>query len=195
MSFLILAFRKLSLKRKINSGNFRLMQLQMTKDRITSQLASSQQLNATIQDNWNTFTTSLGNMTSSVFSAQLNTSSNNATAALKQYQDAVDSGDAKAIKDAETKMYAANTIAANEQKQLMLAQNTEAIALAALKRSANSIFETQQKAELETLQRKDQSIELEMTSLQTQLSCWEAEYKNLDSAVNEAAKSSAPKYC
>ena len=122
MSFLILAFRKLSLKRKINSGNFRLMQLQMTKDRITSQLASSQQLNATIQDNWNTFTTSLGNMTSSVFSAQLNTSSNNATAALKQYQDAVDSGDAKAIKDAETKMYAANTIAANEQKQLMLAQ-------------------------------------------------------------------------
>lgn len=195
MSFLILAFRKLSLKRKINSGNFRLMQLQMTKDRIASQLAATQQLNATIQDNWNTFTSSIGNMTSSVFSAQLNASSNNATEALKKYQEARESGDEKAIKDAETNMYMANTIAANEQKQLMLAQNTEAIALAALKRSANSIFETQEKAELETLQRKDQSIELEMTSLQTQLSSWEAEYNNLDKAVSEAAKNSAPKYC
>ena len=88
MSFLILAFRKLSLKRKINSGNFRLMQLQMTKDRIASQLASSQQLTATIQDNWNTFTSSLGNMSSSVFNAQFNAASSNATAALKQYQEA-----------------------------------------------------------------------------------------------------------
>ena len=53
----------------------------------------------------------------------------------------------------------------------------------------------QQKAELESLQRKDQSIELEMTSLQTQVTSWEAEYKKLESAVEESAKNSAPKYC
>ena len=45
-----------------------------------------------------------------------------------------------------------------------------------------------------TLQRKDQAIDLQMTSLNTQLETWNAEYSNLEKAVSESAKNSAPQY-
>ena len=197
MSFLILAFRKLSLKTKINNGNFRYMQLEMSKQKITNQIASMQQVNASIQDNWTTITSSLSSLSSSVFTAKCNAAQQDAQKAIDNYKNLTKEGstatDAE-IARAKEIMDEAKEAASKQKEDLLNEQNTQTMAIAAMKQAANSIFESSQRAEMEALQRTDQSLDLQMTSLNTQLETWNAEYNNLDKAVTDAAKNSAPKY-
>ncbi len=195
MSFLILAFRKLSLKSRINNGNFQYMQLEMTKQKISNQIASLQQVNASLQDNWTTLTSSLGSMSSSVFTAQYNAAKQNQQAAVENYNKLTKAGASEAeIADAENIMNEAKAAAEAKSNEIYQQQYTQTMNMNAMKQAANSIFEASQKAEMEALQRKDQAIDLQMTSLNTQLETWNAEYSNLEKAVSESAKNSAPQY-
>ena len=195
MSFLILSFRKLSLRRKINNGNFRNMQLQMAQDKIQSQIADAQKLNAQMQDNWTSLTSSLGNISNSIFAAQDATAKIDYNNAKSNFDKASEAGNKEEAAKYEELMKKAEKEYNEQAKNILQLQNNQAVALSAMKQSVNSIYEASQKAQLEDLQRKDQAISLERESLQDPIATWNAEYTSLEKAVSEAAKNSAPKYC
>lgn len=194
MSFLILAFRKLSLKRQINHGNFKLMNISMNQQRIQNQLASLEEAKSTIQDAWTTVTSSNSSLTNSIFQAQIAASQKNADDAKNKYNEVVNTGNASEIAKAKAEMEATAKAAEEANNNIFKQQYTQAMTQTGMQQAATSLFEAANKAQITALNKQDKQYDMQKESLNTQMEAWNAEYSGLEKSVQTAAKNAAPSY-
>ena len=164
MSFLIFAYRKLSLKRKISDGNFRLMLLDQKLTDKTQQIG---ELNQAISN---------GKNMTNIFaqSAMMNLETG-------FYKDIQEKGGRDKLTESE-KATMSETFR-KQQYDIMMQSNV-----------ANSIFETVSKAQLSQLNAEDKQIEAEKTNLESQLKLFGEELKSVEQGEDAAAKQMAPKF-
>lgn len=167
MGFLIFAYRKLFLKRKINDLNYQAMALSQRKQEITNQIGNVQQAMASAKNVINIFTST------SLSAIQ--------TSALTDNYTKNDKGGYK-LKDGVSQTDLYNTI--NEKQQAILAGS----------QIANSIFETANTSQLNQLNAIDSQISLQLANIDSQTQQLVPELQAVEKAEGEAAKSEAPKF-
>jgi len=167
MSFLIFAYRKLSLKRKINDLNFKLMMLQQRENTLTEKVGNMQQSMSMTQSIMTAVNSSqMSQMTDSI---------------LGKYYD----------KDANGKMTPKAGIDANVVNQEMYKANYEATAQNSL---FSGYFEAQNKAQMTTLNQQGNQISQQKLTIESQLKQYNSEYEGVEKGEDDAAKKEAPKF-
>lgn len=203
MGFLIFAYRKLSLKRRINQKEYRQMLLSQEQQQIQSQISIMQQAQAATQDFAQQALGSMANIFNMGFQGQYNNYNQSVSNLYKIYQDEYNKNDNvkypnpmdnKAVSDAFNAYQKAQQDSQAQYTQMVQQNQTFQYGLAAMKGAVNSIFEGIDKNNLEYLHTVDSRITLEMSSLESQLKMEKAELEGVEKAEGEAAKDTAPKF-
>lgn len=204
MGFLIFAYRKLTLKRKINQDEFRQMTLSMEKQQVSSQISVMQQALADKQDMAQQMMSGLSQMLyagvqGSIWQSQQNVGAAQAglDKAIKDAQGGDSkkdvSGDAN-VKAAQEQIKLAQQNAASTQMSAMFEMNQKQTGLLAMNQQINSVFAAQDKGAMQALKSKETRIDTEMKSLESLLADERAEYQSVEKAESEEAKNAAPKF-
>lgn len=194
MGFLIFAYRKLALRRKINTDQYRLMTLQSDQLQIQSNISLVQQATAANQEASQMMISNLTNMFYSGYQNSLfgsNTMLQGAEQNLRQAQASKDEEKIKAAaKDLENaqKMYSGNQVGG------MMAMQQFQQGIMGLNQQINSVFAAKERGEMQALKQKDTRISQEIAHLETQLKMENQEYDNVTKAEDEEIKKSTPKF-
>lgn len=202
MGVLIFAYRKLSLKRKINQDEYRQMQLSMDKQMVTSQISLMQQSMADKQDLAQQM---LGNVSNIFYSgAQMQTGMARASVQyadqnLAQAMEAAKKKGGDPSKDqdvinAQKALSAAQGSMMDTQMGSMQAFNMFQTRMLAANQEMNSVFAAKDKGAMQGLKSKENRIDTEMKGLESVLAEERAEYQSVEKAESEAAKDAAPKF-
>lgn len=202
MGVLIFAYRKLSLKRKINQDEFRQMQLSMDKQQVTSQISLMQQSMADKQDMAQQM---MGNISNIFYSgAQMQTGmaragvqyaeQNLAKAMENAKKNGGDPNKDQGVIDAQKALGAAQGSMTDTQMGSMQAMNIFQTRMLAANQEMNSIFAAKDKGALQGLKSKENRIDTEMKGLESLLAEERAEYQSVEKQEGEEAKESAPKF-
>lgn len=207
MGFLIFAFRKLTLKRKINQDEYRSMQLSQELQQVQSQMSIMQQAQAAKQDMVQQGMAAISNSFYASCQNSLFGSNQNVAGLTEKYQQAVkDASDNGKITDTNKINEDANVIAAKseleaaqkeqsgKQYDMMFKMNAFQNGMLQANGAINSIFNTVDKGQMEALHQRDNRITLEMKNLESLLALEKAEYSSVEKAEGEAAKDTAPKF-
>lgn len=209
MGFLIFAFRKLSLVRKINQDQYRQMTLSLQQQQITDQINALEQSQANKQDIAQQLVSNVNSVFNKTFQCKLDGLSANVDQATKNYGTAYQKAVDKYGKDpnaaseiasdndvvtAKTNMDKANDTYRSQQMGLMTEYNAFQTAQGEMSKNMNSIFAAQDKAKLDQLKRIDTRLTVEMKSLESQLTLEKQDLENVEKAETEEAKSAAPKF-
>lgn len=194
MGFLIFAYRKLALRRKINTDQYRLMTLQSDQLQIQSNISLVQQATAANQEASQMMISNLTNMFYSGYQNSLfgsNTMLQGAEQNLRQAQASKDEEKIKAAaKDLENaqRMYSGNQVGG------MMAMQQFQQGIMGLNQQINSVFAAKERGEMQALKQKDTRISQEIAHLETQLKMENQEYDNVTKAEDEEIKKSTPKF-
>jgi len=167
MGFLIFAYRKLSLKRKINDLNFKVMMLQDKEQSMLTKIGNTQQSMSNMQ--------SIMTATGSAQMAQMTNS------ILAKYYDKDDKGNMKLKADTD----------ANLLNQEMYKANYEHAAQESL---FKGMFDAKNKSELTVLNQQSTQISQQKASIESQLKQLSGELEGVEKAEDQAAKQDAPKF-
>lgn len=194
MGFLIFAFRKLCLKRTINQNSYRQMTISMQRQRNKREMDAMEQAKTTMQNAWGTISNSISSSTSAIFNAQVAASQTIVTKAQNDYTLAAQTGDDAKIRAAQANLDLAKDKAANQYNMALgtyqIAQTSSQLA----DHAVNSVFGAADEAQLSMLHQKDQQYEEQMASLTSEATLLAEEYKSVEKAEGEAAKSAAPSF-
>lgn len=203
MGFLIFAYRKLSLRRKINQDQYRLTQLQSDQLQIQSNISLIQQATAASQDASQQMISNLSNAFYAGYQNSLFTSNAGLQAANDNYKKAVadaqkagstnPENDSK-VQAAKTEMENAQKMYGNSQVGSMMAMQSFQQGVMGLNQQINSVFAAKEKGEMQALKQKDTRISQEIAHLETQLKMENQEYDNVVKAEDEEIKKSTPKF-
>lgn len=166
MGFLIFAYRKLFLKRKINDLNYQAMVLSQRKQTITNQIGLVQEAISSAKNAVSLFTqAALG-------------------AAQKEvYKDFYkDPNDPKEL------------IEGKNSSDLYTAMSAKTQAITYGAQAINSLFDMQDKAQLTYLNQLDSQISLQIANIDSQTKQLMPELESVEKAEDQAAKSEAPKF-
>lgn len=167
MGFLIFAYRKLFLKRKINDLNYQSMVLSQKKQQITDQIGAVQQAISTAKSAISLFTNSaLAQGQKEVYS---------------QFYDIDDKNKATLKKDA-------------DQTQFYAAMNAKTQAVTMGSQYLNSLFEASDQSQLAYLNQLDSQISMQIANIDSQTKQLMPELESVEKAEDQAAKSEAPKF-
>lgn len=207
MGFLIFAFRKLTLKRKINQDEYREMQLSQEQQQVQSQISIMQQAQASKKDMTQQCLANITNsyyMTcqSSMFGYNQNVSdlSEKLQNAMKAASDDGKITDNKKIMEnadviaAKDDLEKAQKEQAGKQYEMMFNMNAFQNSMLQANGALNSIFDAVDKGQMQALHQQDTRITLEMKSLESQLALEKAEYASVEKQEGEEAKDTAPKF-
>lgn len=173
MGFLIFAYRKLFLKRKINDLNFQAMMLSEKKQRITDQIGQTQQAMSSAKNMINIFTSS------SIAYKQ--------TEDMSKYYEYVQDPKNSNIKTLKPKE------GVNVSDIAYSSQIANAGIMAA-SNACNSIFDAVSTAQLNILNAEDSQISLQLANIDSQTKQLMPELESVEKAEDQAAKSEAPKF-
>ena len=176
MGFLIFAYRKLFLTRKMNDLSFKSMLLSQKKQQITSQIAQ-------VQENISNAKT-MTNMMGSIASSGINNS------VMSEYYEKDPKGSMVLKKEFTDKGLNANTI----QAQITQDINTRQQAIMFTNAACGSIFDAVDKTQLAALNAEDTHIEMQIKNIESQSIQLKPELESVEKAEADAAKSSAPKF-
>lgn len=164
MGFLIFAYRKLFLKRKINDLNYQSMVLSQKKQQITDQIGTIQQAISAAKSAVSLFSNMAMQQTQKdVMSKYIDPKTGQLTDQSKQTEMAT---------ELQTKQWG-----------VMAANNL-----------CNSIFEGADQAQLAYLNAMDSQISLQIANIDSQTKQLAPELENVEKAEDQAAKSEAPKF-
>lgn len=166
MSFLLFAYRKLFLKRKINDLSFRQIILSQKQQRITEQVGLVQQALSAAKNVVSIFT-----------SGKMNEARNDI---MEKYFDPSNGQLRKDINVSEA--FVQNELQRTQYAAMMTSQ------------TANSIFEASNQAMLNPLNSEGTQIAQEMASGESQLKLLNAELESVEKAETEAAKQCTPRF-
>lgn len=168
MGFLIFAYRKLFLKRKINDLNYQSMILSQKKQQITDQIGAVQQAITTAKSALSLFTQA------GIQSAQKEV--------YNKYYDI----------DEKTGKYTPKGDV--DQSSFMNELNLKTQAKAYAGQFANSLFEASDQAQLSYLNQLDSQISMQIANIDSQTKQLMPELESVEKAEDQAAKSEAPKF-
>lgn len=202
MGVLIFAYRKLSLKRKINQDEYRQMQLSMDKQMVTSQISLMQQSMADKQDMAQQM---LGNASNIFYAdAQMRTGmarasfqyaeQNLAKAMENAKKNGGDPSKDQSVIDAQKALGTAQGSMQDTQMGSMQAFNAFQTRMLMANQEMNSVFAAKDKGAMQGLKSKENRIDTEMKGLESVLAEERAEYQSVEKAESEAAKDAAPKF-
>lgn len=198
MGFLIFAYRKLSLKRKINQDQYRQIELQSEQMQIQSQISIMQQATAASQDAAQQMMGNLSNMFYSGYQTSLFGSNMALQAADQNYKkalsDAKGNQDADSVKAAAKDLESAQKMYSGNQMGGMFAMQQFQSGMMGLNQQINSVFAAKEKGEMQALKQKDTRISQQIAQLETQLKMENQEYDNVVKAEDEEIKKSTPKF-
>jgi len=198
MGFLIFAYRKLTLKRDINQKSFRQMQLSMEKQQLDSQINMMQQSTAAQQDMAQQVMGDMSNMLYASSQMSIFGANQGVAAAEQNYKDALKSANGDNnndnVRKAQEQFEGAKTSADRTRFATMGMFQGEQQKLMMMNQQVNSVFAAQDKARLQALKTKENRIDTEMASLESQLKLENAEYDSVEKAESEEAKKGAPKF-
>jgi len=167
MSFLIFAYRKLSLKRKINDLNFKVMMLQDKEQAALTKISDTQQSMSTMQSIMTaTGSAQMSQMTNSIMSKYYEKGENGA-------------------------MTPKAGIDANVVNQEMYKANYEHAAQESL---FKGMFDAKNKAELTVLNQQSTQIGQQKSAIESQLKQLNSELEGVEKGEDQAAKQDAPKF-
>lgn len=167
MGFLIFAYRKLFLKRKINDLNYQAMVLSQRKQTITSQIGLVQEAISSAKNAVSLFTqAALGVAQKEVYK--------------DFYKDPNDPN--KGI------------VEGKDASGLYTAMNAKTQAITYGAQAINSLFDMQDKAQLAYLNQLDSQISLQIANIDSQTKQLMPELESVEKAEDQAAKSEAPKF-
>lgn len=177
MGFLVFAYRKLSLKRKISDLQFRQMQLSMEKQQLTDRVSTYQNQMSMGKD---ILQQAYGEpMQQLMFGYQ----------AMSQQSNVFMSPD-MGNGQPNQKFIAPKQRYQDLMQQFMLPYSQ----LASQYQGLNSLFEQKEKSDLQRMHQQDTRIDQEMASLESQLKLMNAELQSVEKGEDEAAKQDAPKF-
>lgn len=204
MGFLIFAYRKLTLRRKINQDQYRQMQLSQEQQQIQSEISIMQQGIAAKQDMTKQI---LSNISDGAYSGQqmwMLGQNNAATNAKLQYMETArkyeaanpgkDAKDDPDVKKAWENFQRVQNGVNSAQMTSMWQANVFQNQMMATNQIVNSIFNAKDEGTMKALKSRDTRISQEMASLESQLKLENAEYDSVEKAESEEAKKSAPKF-
>lgn len=202
MAFLLFAFQKMAITRKINNKNYELICNTNELQRIQSQIGIMEQSKASLQDAWSTASALLSQSSSSIYQASVFASADDVTKATTAYREACknsqSSGTDKAndpeVIAAKAKMDDAQKASADATQKAYVGQQAAQQALAMTGQLANSVFEAGDKAKRAILQSQDQRLELRKGQIQSELSLLNNELENVTKAETDSAKKTAPNF-
>lgn len=173
MGFLIFAYRKLFLTRKINDLGFQSMLLSQKRQQITAQISNIEQSMASAKNMINIFTS-----TSIAYKQSQDMS--------KYYEYVQDprNPNSKILKPKDG-------VAAENMMYTTQAANAEIMAAGNI---CNSVFDAISTAQLNALHAEDSQMELQSKNIESQLKLLNEEVQGVEKAESEAAKSEAPKF-
>lgn len=196
MGLLLAIYRKLSLRRKIDQGQYRLMQISSRLQRLESQIGDMQQAKTRAQSVWDMAIGNVTNMTDSIFQSKMATIGQGDPALFKQMQDAIANKDKDpAAATAATNAYeqSANQASQNSYK-LAAAYNIFQQQTAMARSTMQNMLDKADESTLQQLHQEDTSLDQQKTSLEAQLASWNAEYESVGKLVESEAKEAAPKF-
>ena len=202
MGFLIFAYRKLALRRKINQDQYRLMSLQSDQLQIQSNISLVQQATAASQEASQMMVSNLSNMFYSGYQNSLFSNNAGLQAANQKYNDAVKQAQDKKVspenddnvKSAKSELDNAQKMYGNNQMGSMMAMQQFQQGSMGLNQQINSVFAAKEKGEMQALKQKDTRISQEIAHLETQLKMENQEFDNVVKAEDEEIKKSTPKF-
>lgn len=198
MGVLIFAYRKLSLKRKINQDEFRSVMLSMEKQQVTSQINLMQQAMADKQDMAQQMIGNISNIFyagTQMQNAFANQNVQGAENALREAMKKANNNekDSDVVK-AKENYDAAKNAAMSTQSNSMYAFNAFQTQMLGLNQQVNSIFMAKDKGALQGLKSKENRIDTEIANLNSVLAQEKAELQNVEKEEGEEAKNGAPKF-
>jgi len=167
MSFLIFAYRKLSLKRKINDLNFKVMMLSEQEQTKLTQIGDMQQA-----------ASRMSSIMTSNNSAQMGQINNNF---MQQYYD----------RDSDNRYKLKDGFDASAANAAIWQANNDAMAKNSLFTGA---FEAQNKAQMTVLNQQSTQISQEKSLIESQLKQLNGQLDGVEKAEDDAAKKDAPKF-
>lgn len=177
MGFLIFAYRKLFLKRKVNDLNFQAMVLSQKKQTITQQISLTQEAMSNSKNLINMLSSSsMASIQSNVYSEYFQKNGNGMFDPSKRTE-------AYAKADANEIQMMASQRMQTEQARVMM---TNAF--------CGSVFDAVDKAQLTQLNMLDSQISMQIANIDSQTKQLMPELESVEKAESEAAKSEAPKF-
>lgn len=198
MGFLIFAFRKLTLKKRINQMQFRQTLLSTAQQKIQNQISIMQQAKTSSENALQMVMQGSGNMAQNLFKSEMSSSTNLYYEKSKAYANILkangnDETHVEVMKAKAELDSAKNAGEAKYQTAFATYQTTMA-GLAATNNVINSIFSASEQSELNYLHQRDTALTQEMTSNESQLKLLSAEYTEVEKGEDQEAKNTAPKF-
>lgn len=194
MSFLLMAYRKLSLKRQINDLTYRQTELGNKLMQIKNQMSVYQQAKTSTEGNMQYMLQNAQNLSNNIFQMGLASSSQDVNDKSKALQDAQKTGNEAAIKAANEALEQARATSESRTKEMWAANQIAQASIVAASR-ANSIFSaSQDQGNSACLKNLGDQCELEMANNNSTLTYLNAEYANVEKQESEDAKNAAPKF-
>lgn len=213
MGVLLALYRKLSLRRRIDTEQYQLMMLSEQQRTVQRQISEMQENKTQKESIWNDALSCIATNADSIFQQQMmgtNQNSmnaqNNFTRLNQQLQaaqnpkegTAVDEEAVKKLKgDVETAQNTAyNAQAASSQATMQMAYQRQAFMqqLTTMKNSMTQAMDNSDKQTLSQLHNKDTEYSQKITNLESMLTKDNEEYKNADALCKEEAKNTSPKF-
>lgn len=199
MGFLIFAFRKLCLKRTISQKDFRVMQLSSDLQSLHNQMSIMQQAKSVMQDAWSTTSGCISTTSQNLFQASVNTAQSEASAAANKYEKVFNDSQkglasASQVEAAKAEMENSKANADNQAKKLFALQQAGQTTNMVANHVVNSVFEQADKAQMTLAHLKENRIEQEKTSLESQLKVLNEELTGVEKAESDSAKKVAPTF-
>lgn len=192
MGHLLFLLGSLDTKRLINKKSYELMLLSSKLRSIQSNISVMKELQANAENATASAFNTSASVAQSVFNAKVN-GVNNSDDMKKLLADLV-SDDPETKKAAIEKSTAFQKDVNASTQEANLIYQASLSGLTAAKQAVNSVFEAQNKLELEVLNNEETHIEMQKESLEAELEELRQEYQNDKKARQDAAKDIAPTF-
>lgn len=201
MGVLLAVYQKLTLRKRIDRGQYELMMLSEKQNQIQRQMSDLQQRRNDAQNIWDNTLSNISTGAESIFQAQLAGYNQNASNAAsiysqKQLENSKKPGSVSedVLKDLQQKAIDAQNQSAQQQSMATMQYQMGMQRMATAKNAMEKMLGKADENTLRQLQQLDSEYSQKKELKEQQLTKWNQEYENVGKLADQEAKNAAPKF-